>query len=102
MPLDEVMEQVATTIGEVLADCLQNREFEAPLHVIAVASNGTAQIYRCERSEVAGGLQMTLLSEHNDGSGFQIPINFFVSDRTGRAARLLLETDGKPELEILP
>ena len=47
-----------------------------------------------------GGLQMRLPSEHNDGSGFQIAINFFVSDGTGRAG-LLLESTADQELEIL-
>ena len=100
MLLDEMMEQVAKIIGDVLADCLQNKKFEAPVYITAIASNGTAQIYRCEHGE-AGGLQMSMLSEHDEALGFKTPINFFVTDRTGRAARLLLEDTGRRKLQVL-
>ncbi len=98
---DDPMEQLSSAIAEMLTECLASGEFKAPLYIVAIGGNGTTQAYRGAESS-GTGLDMSMLAEHDDdGQGFRLPINLFVTDNTGKAARMLIEQTNKHEMQIL-
>jgi len=71
-------------------DALFGQGFNFPLHVAVIGTNGAAQIWR-----YYGVREMPEMLAANREEGFGFPINIIVSDTHGKAAHLLIDSEGK-------
>ena len=71
-------------------DSLFEQDFNFPLHVALIGTNGAAQIWRYH-----GGREMPQMLAANPEPSFGFPINIIVSDSLGKAAHLLIDREGK-------
>ena len=71
-------------------DALFEQDFDFPLHVAVIGTNGAAQIWR-----YYGGREMPEMLAANREAAFGFPINIIVSDSRGKAAHLLIDREGK-------
>jgi hypothetical protein len=71
-------------------DALFEQDFDFPLHVAVIGTNGAAQIWR-----YYGGREMPEMLAASREAAFGFPINIIVSDSVGKAAHLLIDREGK-------
>jgi hypothetical protein len=91
---------IQEAITEMLTECL-GMGFEAPLNVAAVAVNGA--VFALRYTIAAAGEGLTAEPVAQTGQDFKLPINIFLSDSRGEAARLLIANNGKrgPVLRLI-
>jgi hypothetical protein len=80
-----LIEQIAEALGAVLED-----GFVAPLHVACVARNGSLHYARYVLND-GGGLDLEVLSSHDENGMFVFPINVVIVDSEGDAARVVIK-----------
>jgi hypothetical protein len=76
----------------VLTSCVQDFGFESPLSVVAVGANGSLCAIRTD------GERPTVTANYSEDGVFAVPINIMVTDSRGIAARCLITTDGRSQL----
>jgi hypothetical protein len=82
----DLLSAFAAILESVLAD-----GFSFPLYLVSVSANGQVIAVRYDTPGVAG----KVLCEHIPEAYLRVPINIYISDGTGRAARAVLEAEGK-------
>jgi hypothetical protein len=84
---DEMVQAIGRLLQQVIA-----AGFELPIYVGAVSRNGCT-MWACCSSDDFGGVKPTMISENTPHPTMTLPINIFMVDSRGVAARLVLEQD---------
>lgn len=87
--LDELL---SNHLRSVLATCVSDLDFEAPLNVVTVSANGSLFGLRTD------GFNSVAIADHCEAGMFMLPINILVTDACGEAARCVIKADGRSQL----
>jgi hypothetical protein len=82
-------------IGKLLEHCTEEMGFQTPFYLATVSANGAAMFIRFNVAEDGDGVKGERLAG-TDGQNYELPVNLFVSDSRGEAARMLIAKSGKP------
>jgi len=83
--------EMSRALGQFLHECLEERGFELPLHVVSVAANGTAHLFRYVAGETH--LEAELLAEYDECGMLKLPVNMMITDARGEAAHFAISAD---------
>jgi hypothetical protein len=77
--------EIRHALVDALEQCLHQQAFSLPLHITVVGANGSVLLLRYANGDQT--LEMRVVATHVEEDGlFTQPINFMVSDQTGKAA----------------
>jgi hypothetical protein len=85
--MNEGFEQFLSTVIE---QCLDEHDMQPPLVVCTVGDNGSVLVVGFNE-----GAKLVVLTEHCENDGFTLPIKVTMVSQNNRAARLVIECDGK-------
>jgi hypothetical protein len=86
VPVQKISEALTQAIGEILA----NEAMVFPVHVAALACNGSGHIMRFVPRDDGPGGEVEFLAEHQEGRGWMLPIHALIMDSDGHTARVIV------------
>ncbi len=81
----------AEVMRRALQELVNDRDFELPLTCVSVSANGS--VLAVEYCEVGEDVEAYTVCEHYNEPGFKLPINIFLVDPRGVAARMLVTSE---------
>ena len=86
------MSDLAEFLTRTVKTCIENG-MESPLTLFLVGVNGSFNVNQYVWGE-SDDLDMVQITEHIEGTGLELPLNVFISDSQGKAARALFNGEG--------
>ena len=77
---------------EILSDLI-DQGFELPIYMFAVSQNGCVVAARYEGDAKQEGTKAHIFAEHMEGKGWDLPVNCFFVDGTGKSESVKIDPE---------
>jgi hypothetical protein len=84
----DVMDAMTTATHQLIS----NEAMEFPVHIAALASNGSGLLARITRHPDRVDGSTTILAQHDEAEGYKLPVHMLVMDSTGYTSRVIVTT----------